>query len=141
MAQQETTDVVVARGDMLHSHTARRHNRAKRKSNIIHIYTKRAADTSVTPTHAKKKMTRHRENENRERNQKSKSTAAKKYDRERQGEKEQNQESKRRKRRSKSIQNKHCQITTNTGNTPHLDTTHPTPKPHDNNDVITTTPR
>ena len=81
MAQQQTTDVVVARGDMLHSHSARRHNRAKRKSNIIHIYTKRAADTSVTPTHAKKKMTRHRENENRERNQERKSSS--KYDRER----------------------------------------------------------
>ena len=53
---------------------------ATRKSNIIHIYTKRA-DTSVT-THAKKKMTRHRENENRERNQESKKRAAKKYDRE-----------------------------------------------------------
>ena len=92
MAQQQTTDVVVARGDVFHSHPAGRHKTATRKSNIIHIYTKRVADTSVTPTNAKKKMTRHRENENRERNQKSKSSSKNIRQRETRRERTENQQ-------------------------------------------------
>ena len=60
---------------------------------------------------------------------------------EREREEPRDQESKIEEEGEAQEQHKSCQNTTNTGNTPHLDTTHPTPKPHDNNDMITTTPR
>ena len=137
MAQQQTTDVVVARGDMFHSQTARRHNSHKKEQHHPHIHKTRRhkCDDTRQEKNDTSKKTRTEKGTKRAKAQQKKYTTERKHERKNRTKRAKEEEG------EAKVQNKPCQITTNTGNTSPRHNISNTNITHDNNDVITTTPR